>query len=212
VTWIEQGRSVQPSTSVLDRLAEVLQLSAAERAYLFHLAGRADPTRPRTGMTVALPPPIEKLVRAQQYPTYVLDRYWNLPIWNDAASSLFMGWLDRAADTDDAKPNLLQFLFLSEIARTLIVDWEIRARRLTAEFRSDVGKYLDDPGLHHLVSALSAASEEFRQFWTSQDVLKREGGVRVFLHATLGRIAFEQLTLVPSIGMDFKLVVLLPQE
>lgn len=212
ITWIEQGRSVQPSASVLDRLAKVLQLSAAERAYLFHLAGRADPSRPHASSTVALPPAIEKLVRTQHYPAYVLDRYWNLPIWNEAASSLFQGWGDRAGDTDQAKPNLLQFLFLSEIARTMIVDWEVRARRLTAEFRSDVGKYLDDPGLQHLVSALSAASEEFRHFWTFQDVLEREGGVRVFLHPSIGRVTFEQLTLVPSIGVDFKLVILLPQD
>lgn len=212
VTWIEQGRSIQPSASVLDRLAEALQLSAAERAYLFHLAASADPTRPRTGSTVALPPAIKKLVRTQHHPAYVLDRYWNLPVWNEAASFLFHGWLDRAADTDETRPNLLRFLFLSEIARTLIIDWETRARRLTAEFRSDVGKYLEDPGLHHLISALSAASEEFRQLWISHDVLEREGGTRVFLHATLGQVAFEQLTLVPSIGMDFKLVVLLPSD
>lgn len=212
ITWIEQGRSVQPSASVLDRLAKVLQLSAAERAYLFHLAGRADPTRPRASSTVALPLAIEKLVRTQHYPAYVLDRYWNLPIWNEAASSLFQGWGDRAGDTDQAKPNLLQFLFLSEIARTMIVDWEVRARRLTAEFRSDVGKYLDDPDLQHLVSTLSTASEEFRYFWTFQDVLEREGGVRVFLHPSLGQVTYEQLTLVPSIGVDLKLVILLPQD
>lgn len=212
ITWIEQGRSVQPSTRVLDRLSEVLQLSAAERAYLFHLAERADPSRAHTGSAVAPPPAIEKLVRTLHYPAYVLDRYWNLPIWNEAASSVFQGWLDWTADTDQDKPNLLQFLFLSEIAQDLIIDWEARARRLTAEFRSDVGKCLDDPGLQHLLSALSAESKDFRQLWNSQDVLEREGGIRNFLHPTRGRISFEQLTLVPSIGMDFKLVVLLPQE
>src|SRR5919197_1164294 len=43
-TWIEQGRDVSVSPSALARLARVLGLSAAERAYLFALAGKADPS------------------------------------------------------------------------------------------------------------------------------------------------------------------------
>ena len=43
--WIEQGRPVQPSPEALARLAAALQLSAAERAYLFKLAGRIDPSQ-----------------------------------------------------------------------------------------------------------------------------------------------------------------------
>ena len=37
-TWIEQGRQVRISDSVLESLARVLRLSAHERAYLFRLA------------------------------------------------------------------------------------------------------------------------------------------------------------------------------
>jgi transcriptional regulator with XRE-family HTH domain len=40
-TWIEQGRDVSMSASVLARLARGLRLSRAERSYLFELA---DPT------------------------------------------------------------------------------------------------------------------------------------------------------------------------
>src|SRR5215468_8695787 len=46
-TWIEQGRDVAASPAALGRLAQVLQLSPAERAYLFELAGRRDPARPQ---------------------------------------------------------------------------------------------------------------------------------------------------------------------
>src|SRR6202451_4186164 len=37
-TWLEQGRPVRPSASVLRRIAEALQLSRAERLYLFEIA------------------------------------------------------------------------------------------------------------------------------------------------------------------------------
>src|SRR3546814_10573842 len=42
-TWIEQGRDVSVSASVLARLATVLSLARAERHYLFELAECADP-------------------------------------------------------------------------------------------------------------------------------------------------------------------------
>ena len=37
-TWLEQGRDIHPSAHVLDAIARVLALDAAERAHLFHLA------------------------------------------------------------------------------------------------------------------------------------------------------------------------------
>ena len=37
-TWLEQGRDITPSASVLDALARVLDLDPPERAHLFHLA------------------------------------------------------------------------------------------------------------------------------------------------------------------------------
>src|SRR5438067_9546075 len=43
ITWLEQGRDVAASTGALVRLAEALQLSDAERASLFDLAGKKDP-------------------------------------------------------------------------------------------------------------------------------------------------------------------------
>src|SRR5579875_727561 len=42
-TWLEQGREITPSPSVLDALAVVFDLSGAERAHLFDLAGVAVP-------------------------------------------------------------------------------------------------------------------------------------------------------------------------
>src|SRR5438309_1856137 len=42
-TWIEQGREISVSPTALSRLAKVMRLSPAERAYLFDLAARRDP-------------------------------------------------------------------------------------------------------------------------------------------------------------------------
>src|SRR5579862_6228633 len=43
-TWLEQGRDVAASPQTLVALARALQLTPAERIYLFQLAGRHDPS------------------------------------------------------------------------------------------------------------------------------------------------------------------------
>src|SRR6266852_3047196 len=45
-TWLEQGRDVSASPTALAGLAGALRLTPAERAYLFELAGRRDPSAP----------------------------------------------------------------------------------------------------------------------------------------------------------------------
>src|SRR5713226_8903042 len=57
-TWIEQGRDVSVSPTALARLARTLQLSPAERAYLFDLVGKRDPSGPRAEGAMDAPPAI----------------------------------------------------------------------------------------------------------------------------------------------------------
>ena len=45
-TWLEQGRSINVSAQVLQSVARVLSLDAAERAHLFALAELPDPEQP----------------------------------------------------------------------------------------------------------------------------------------------------------------------
>src|SRR5580700_7387763 len=136
-TWIEQGRDVSVSPTALARLAGALQLGRAERAYLFELAGRHDPT-PDASEPGDLPPALLACVAAIGSPAYVLDRSWDARSWNATAERLFTGWLDRPGERD-FQHNLLRFIFLEPAARSLICDWDTRARRVTAEFRAHAG-------------------------------------------------------------------------
>src|SRR5246500_5946521 len=54
-TWLEQGRDVSLSPAALVRLAKALRLGRAERAYLFELARKRDPTT-REGERERVPP------------------------------------------------------------------------------------------------------------------------------------------------------------
>lgn len=207
LTWLEQGREVSASGKLLARMAEVLQLSAAERTYLFSLAERLDPQHDDAAADGG--EPLGEIVAAIDGPAYILDRQWNALAWNEHAAALFGGWLD-VAEAEPVQPNLMRFMFRNPAARGLIIDWEDRARRLVAEFRADIGKHASDPLLAALIAELSRDSEQFRTLWTSQDVVNREGGQRRFLHPRAGELSFNQITLHLAKRHDLKLVMLMP--
>jgi transcriptional regulator with XRE-family HTH domain len=207
-TWIEQGRPVSPSAAALSRIASALRLTRAERAYLFELAAQRDPEA-AGGVTSDVPRALLASVELLATPAYVLDRQWNALAWNTLASALFIGWLDAAGE---GQRNLLRYMFTSEAARSLVVDWETRARRVVAEFRADTIRHLQEAPTAALVDALLATSADFGAFWHSHDVGGRDGGLREFLHPVQGRLVYDQLTLRPSSRDDLKLVVLGPVQ
>jgi hypothetical protein len=81
-----------------------------------------------------------------------------------------------------------------------------------AEFRADCGRHSDEPLIGALIAELCEKSDNFAQFWQSQDVLEREGGRRCFHHPQQGALTFEQITLKSSLHHELKLVMLLPYQ
>ncbi len=204
-TWIEQGRDVSVSPAALARLARGLRLSRAERSYLFELAGKRDPDRPGVGDNP--PDAVLACVDAIDGPAYILDRTWSAHRWNAKASRLFAGWLDAGGE-----PNLLRYIFLRPEARSLILDWEARARRVVAEFRAAATCYPHDPELRHLVDELSMQSTDFERCWATQGVLAREGGERAFKHPTMGLLHYQQVSLSLAGWPDFRLTMLIGEK
>ncbi|ARP96702.1 helix-turn-helix transcriptional regulator [Bordetella genomosp. 13] len=203
-TWIEQGREVSVSPAVWARIANVLQLVRAERAYLFELAECADPMHAQDEPGGPSGLPLQECVDAIEAPAYVLDRAWHVLASNAAMRELFDHWPDR-----DPHPNLLRYIFLDPAARELVVGWEQRARRVVAEFRADAGAHLDEPDVSVLLAELNRASETFAHWWTRHAVVEREGGAREFAHPRDGRLTFRQVTFRLATHPGLKLVMLL---
>lgn len=209
-TWIEQGREVNVSADALDRLAAALKLSRPERAYLFDMADRRDP-RGHGAEQDSAPETLVSMLNSIAIPAYIMGRTWDVLAWNAPAANLFTGWLDQAT-ADAPAPNLLRFVFQNSAAREFVVNWEMRARRLVAEFRADSRSRLEEPALVRLVNELSQSSPEFDLFWRQHDVLERQGGLREFNHPKLGLVCYQQVTLRPVEQEQLKLVLLNPER
>lgn len=203
-TWLEQGRDVSVSVPALKRLTSALRLDRAERTYLFELAGKRDPEPGQEGTDV-VPPAMLACVATIGSPAYVLDRSWTAHGCNAPAQRLFSGWLDNARER-----NLLRFVFLDPGARSLICDYEERARRVVAEFRADVSTHLNDPDISALIEDLSARSGDFARLWSEHGMLGRDGGERTFNHPADGFLRYQQVTFTLAGRPDLKLTVLVP--
>jgi transcriptional regulator with XRE-family HTH domain len=204
--WLEQGRDIAASPAALAGLASALRLTPAERAYLFRLAGKPDPSAPGEPDTMDVPPALAEAIASIAGPAYLLDRTWRARAWNQPAARLFVGWLDQPDGG-----NLLRYVFLSPQARTVIPDWENRARRVLAEFRAAMGRHLEDPALRALTDELRRRSALFARAWREHAVVDRTGGTRAFQHPRDGRLRYEQLAFTVASRPDFTLVMLVPQ-
>lgn len=207
ITWLEQGRDVTASVTILTRLADALHLSSSERASLFDLAGKRDPAdiaEPQSELFSEL----LNLPAQFMGPAYLIDRTWTANAWNNDAAQLFVGWLDNAA----TERNLLNFVFLNPCAQRLMIDCSERAQRLVAEFRADYSRRPQDIDRLALIDDLLARSSAFAQYWRESEpfVLNREGGERYFNHPLHGEMEYLQTTLIVSSQPDYKLVCLIP--
>lgn len=208
-TWyarLEQGKEVAPSSAALGRIADVLKLAAVERAYLFELARRVDPNDSVTFADERIGPAIESCVHSMSYPAFVLDRYWTVLFWNAGLAELFPHW------PDDSEKNVLRQMFLNPRARTAVVDWELRARRLLAQFRVDFGKHVDDRKMFELVRQLSEESDSFQRFWEEQGVMIPDGIEKSYIHPQQGILKFHQVTFLVASDPSLKLIILKPMQ
>src|SRR3984885_10781336 len=84
-TWLEQGRPIRASSPALGRVAEALQLSRAEKLYLFEATRCAVPDS-SDAKELEVPVTLKDLVDQTPLPVYVLDRQWNAVAWNRKAA------------------------------------------------------------------------------------------------------------------------------
>jgi transcriptional regulator with XRE-family HTH domain len=205
-TRLEQGKEISPSGSALSRIANVLQLTASERVYLFQMAERVDPESARSPDNDIFDEITAKCVNAILVPAYILDKYFSPIVWNERSAKIFELWLAGP------ERNLLKHVFLDPRTRDFLVDWEVRARQLLAQFRSDFITHADDPVMLELVAELKSKSALFRDAWDDQKVLPREVDERTYVHPIYGKLTYYQNTFVVCANRQRKLVILIPKS
>jgi transcriptional regulator with XRE-family HTH domain len=83
-TWLEQGRSIKPSTQVLERLVQTLRLDAHERTHLFLLAQQQPPPALMLEPEIVSPALQHFLDQFDTRPAFVSG--WSCPVFGEDAN------------------------------------------------------------------------------------------------------------------------------
>lgn len=202
-TWLEQGRDITVSSSVLDAVSTALRLTESERAHLYSLAGTNPPPAGGYRPSAATPELLHLLDAWAPRPAMLQDRYWNLLAVNDATREVF-GY----RDTDR---NCLVTFFTNSRYRDMYVHWATAAPGVVSAFRADAATYPDDERFGRLVEGLSAISPDFVELWQRHDVSPHLQAIKAVRHPEAGELVFDKTTLAVTDHPGWHLVLYNPR-
>jgi transcriptional regulator with XRE-family HTH domain len=185
-TWLEQGRDIQVSEALLERLSSALRLDAAERSYLFELAQGRSP-RPVAATPPIVSPLLARTIEAHRHPAIVSTVRWDVVAMNGPALKL---WGDRRGT------NALRNIFLGKVPPLATEEHEAHARNLVARFRSEAARASAHEQFQELADELRARSPEFRRLWMQHDLYAEPEGTKIVDIPGTGRIELAHVTLM----------------
>ncbi|WNI24860.1 helix-turn-helix transcriptional regulator [Streptomyces sp. ITFR-16] len=202
--WLEQGRDITVSPQVLDSVARVLRLSSAERRHLYVLAGLNPPAPEVDPAHADMCEGLQRLLDAwMPYPAHIMDPYWNVILYNDAASAV-MGL--RPGRTQ----NCVIDFFTDPVHRVRTRHWEETAARGVAQFRAACAECPDDEGFRAVVAEASARSPEFAELWARRDIAPGGQMRKELAHPAVGELVLEATQLRIPARPDLAVVLHTP--
>jgi transcriptional regulator with XRE-family HTH domain len=185
-TFLEQGRPINVSSQVLEKLAKVLLLNSQEKRHLFRLAIGELPRL--ESVTADLTPEVQSMLN--QYgniPAFVLNRRFDVIAKNHAASVVF-GFKEP---TEHAVNNNILLELASPAAKEQFgEDQEQHLRNTLSFFRLRYPRYSHDPSVRALVRRLRKYSVQFDDLWNQYDLSDGSESLKPVQmnHPRLGRL------------------------
>lgn len=209
-TWLEQGRDIKVSSSVLDSIAKALQLNSDERKYLHDLTIESNTKvfEPEVIQT-KLPSSLERILAELKYcPSFITDRHFQIVGWNHLAALVF---LDFEQIPNDQR-NMIRLVFSRKEMRSLAVNWRHFVKGFLAIFRAYYGQYLGDEWYNQFLEEMSNLYPEFPSLWQESQVSMAPEVIIEFRHAKAGRMLFNMTSLQAQGHMDLRFNVYTPVE
>ena len=194
-TRLERGNARGVSDSVLEGLAQALQLDEAERAHLFDLVRAANASRPprRRPAQQRVRPSVQRLLDSMTVPAVVQNGRLDILYGNVLARALFP---DLFPD-DGRSTNGARNIFFNPRSMEFYKEWETSANDVVALLRAQAGRDPYDRALTDLVGELSTRSEDFRVRWARHDVRFHRTGTKHFHHPVVGDLTLTYEALEP---------------
>ncbi|AWB44565.1 transcriptional regulator [Paenibacillus sp. CAA11] len=209
-TWLEQGRTIQVSASVLENIASALQLTLDERRYLFSLAlETSSAIHPLEETPSRVNPSLQRIIQElKYYPAIVSDRRCHIVGWNEAASRVFLDF----QQIPEEQRNMIRLLFTRQELRRLAVNWEDFVSGYLAIFRAYYGEYVGDEWYNQFLSEMKREHPAFSEIWEENRVSSGPEVTLEFRHGKAGRMLFELTSLQVHGSSDLRCSIYTPKE
>ncbi len=207
-TWLEQGRDIQVSHSVLDNISTALRLTPDERKYLFSLAlEHQAAAHIAEEEPLQISPPLQRILRDLEHcPSIISDRRCYIVGWNDAARHVFIDF--------DLIPleqrNMIRLLFERKEFRRLAVNWEHFVSGFLAIFRAYYGQYVEDEWYNLFLDEMMDQYPDFRTLWTQSSVSSAPDVLIEFRHSKAGKMLFDLTSLQIHGSSDLRCSIYTP--
>ncbi len=207
-TWLEQGRDIQVSASVLDCVAAALQLNDDEREYLYALAlGSGQGALPINEEQTEITPSLRRILKELRFcPTIISDRRCQIVGWNEAASHVFMDFDQIPAE----QRNMIELLFTRKEFRRLAGNWEHFVGGFLAIFRAYYGQYVQDEWYERFIEEMKGSHPEFQYLWEQSQVSSAPDVLLEFRHARVGKMLFHLTSFQVKGNTDLRCSVYTP--
>jgi transcriptional regulator with XRE-family HTH domain len=205
-TWLEQGRDIQVSVDVLERICSTLRLSDDEREYLFALVQRRPPP-PLPARSDAVSPALARTLEGLGAPALVITLRWDVVGWNRLAKVVFRDYEALPLE----RRNLLRILLVDDPGyRADSRAYEAMARRVLAKFRIDYSRLAADPACDALIADLEEHSPMFRRLWDSDEVLGHSDAV--VTHPQHDDLTFVHSSFIPEGNPTLRVMLFVPND
>jgi transcriptional regulator with XRE-family HTH domain len=202
-TRLERGNATGVSDSIIDAIAQALQLDEAERTHLLDLLRTAGTIRPRRRRPARqrVRPTVQRVLDSMGgTPAFVLNGRLDILTANALGLALF-----SPVYADPIRPpNNARFVFLDPHATEFFRDWDKIANDTVALLRAEAGRDPYDRKLSDLIGELSTRSDEFRRRWAAHHVRIHTTGVKRLHHPVVGDLdlPFESFPLAADPGQS----------
>ncbi|GGH80149.1 transcriptional regulator with XRE-family HTH domain [Pullulanibacillus pueri] len=209
-TWLEQGREIKVSDTVLDSVSNALQLNTDERNYLYALAvDNGSRSLSIQQKEITIPPSLNKILQELQFcPTIVTDRRCNIVGWNKAASHVFVEFEHIPSE----ERNLIEVVFARKELRALATNWEHFVKGFLAIFRTYYGHYVADPWYARFIKKMERTYPDFIRLWNQSEVHSAPELQIEFRHSKAGKMFFNLTSLQVHGEDDLRCSVYTPIE
>lgn len=184
-TWFEQGREVQLSVPMIERLGRTLRLDGNEREFLFALAQHRPPPL-ETQIDEEIRPATQHMMDSLSIPALIVVEDWTVIGWNPLVARAFRDYGPLPRN----ERNLFKILMLSERYRSDPDHFREMGQRLVARFKWDYSRTSQPEIFDEIIAEMMEQSALFRECWQESNILPYSEHINIALMPGVGDISF----------------------